>query len=184
MEELVIKKTVYVTDDGKRFNNLESAQEHEKHLEASEKLNSFKIDGPNYTPFDVYKCPACNWQWYKVHDKDELEQVLRLAAEVYATENCSVDDDFNNIESEFYNNLNTTYDWLYKTRGIDSEQRHKFPKYIAISFEREGINTLDNFERKHEDEMEKWEKFYQAFKNELKKDMGSDDYYRGAQEEC
>ena len=167
IKEIQVNTTLYVTDDGERFNTLKSAQEHEKHLKALEKLNSFKIDEPNYTPFDAY---GCDWQWYKVHDLDELRHVLRLAAEVYAMENCSDDDDFNYVESRFYNNLNMTYYLLY--RDTNSEHRRNlFPKYIAISFEREGFNTLDNIEKRHEYEMEKWERFYRYFKNELKKDM-------------
>ena len=180
MEEIVVKKTIYITDDGKRFDNLESAQEHEKHLEALEKLNSFKIDGPRFTPFDAYNCSAYNWQWYKIHDQAELQQLLRLAAKVYAMGNYSDDDDFNNVESRFYDNLSVTYDWSYR----DGEQKRKFPKYIAISFERECINTLDNIEKQHEIEMDKWKRFYRYFENELKKDIESDDHYRGAQEEC
>ena len=183
IKEIQVNTTLYVTNDGEKFNTLKSAQEHEKHLEALEKLNSFKIDGPNYTPFDAYGCPAYDWQWYKVNDLDELYHILSLSAEVYAMENCSDDDDFNYIESRFYNNMKMSYYCSYS--GMNSEHRRKsFPKYIAISFEREGFNTLDNIERKHDYEMEKWEKFYQAFKNDLKKDMESDDYYRGAQEEC
>lgn len=184
MQEIEVKTTLYVTDDGKRFNTLKSAQDHEKHLEALEKLNSCKIDGPNYIPFDAYRCPAYDWQWYKVHDPDELYQILELSAEVYAMENCSDDDDFNYVESRFYNNLNMTYYLMYRD-GTNIEQRcNLFPKYICISFDSEGINTLDNIEKRHEAEMKNWEKFYQAFENELKKDMESDDYYKGAQEEC
>ena len=166
MEEIEVKTKIFVTDDGERFNTLKSAQNHERHLKASEKLNSFKIDGPNYTPFDAYGCPAYDWQWYKVHDQEELHQILGLAAEVYAVKNCSDDNDFNNVEIRFYNNLNMIYYRSYC--GTNNEQGLKlFPKYIAISFEREGIITLDNIERKHEAEMKKWEKFYQAFKKDM-----------------
>ena len=183
MEEIVVKKTIYVTDEGKRFDDLESAQKHEKHLKALEKLNTFKIDGPNFTPFDEYRIPTYDWQWYKVHDQEELVQVLRLTSEVYAMENCSDNDDFDKVKCRFYHDMNLKYDWVY--RCMNSEQRSKsFPKYIAISFDHKAINTLDNIEKEHEDEMKKWEKFYQAFKNELKKDIESDDYYKGAQEEC
>lgn len=171
IQEIEVKTTLYVTDDGKRFNNLESAQEHEKHLEAVKKLETFRIAGPKYTPFDAYKCPAYNWQWYKVHDLNELERILRLAAEVYAMENCS-DDDFKYVESRFYNNLNMMYYLMY--RDPNNEQRRKlFPKYIAISFDRESMDTLDCIERKHEVEMENWKKFYQYFKNEFNKDIES-----------
>ena len=175
MEEIEVKTKIFVTDDGERFNTLKSAQDHERHLEALEKLNSFKIDGPNYIPFDLYKCTTCNWQWYKVHDRNELEQILRLAAEVYAMENCSYDDDFKYIESRFYNNLNMTYYLMY--RDTNSEQRRKlFPKYICISFDIEGINilnTLDNIEKQYEAEMKNWERFYQAFKNDIKENRES-----------
>ena len=80
--------------------------------------------------------------------------------------NCSDDNDFNNVEIRFYNNLNMIYYRSYC--GTNNEQGLKlFPKYIAVSFDREGIITLDNIERKHEAEMKKWEKFYQAFKKDM-----------------
>ena len=185
IKEIQVNTTLYVTNDGEKFNTLKSAQEHEKHLEAVKKLETFRIDGPSCTPFDAYGCPAYDWQWYKVYDQEELHQILGLAAEVYAMKNCSDDDGFDNVEIRFYDNLNRIYYGSYCGCGMNSEQRLKlFPKYIAISFEREGIITLDNIEKQHEIEMDKWKRFYRYFENELKKDMESDDHYRGAQEEC
>lgn len=171
METVEVKTTIYITDDGKRFDNLELAQKHEKHIKTLEKLETFKIDGPCFTPFDFdgYKLLGCNWQWYKVNDHDELYQVLKLAAEVYAMKKCSNDGtDFNEVESRFYNEICIEYDFLY---SISIEQKRKFPKYIAISFNKKCINTLDNIEKQHEIEMEKWKRFYQYFENNLKKDM-------------
>ena len=173
MKEEQVNTIVYITDDGKRFDNLELAQEHEnhikEHMKALETLKTFKIEGPNYTPIDGYELPAhiYNWQWYKVHDRHELEHVLRLAAEVYTMKKCSDDDDFDKVEVQFYNEFYMAYDLLYDSSII--EQKRKFPKYIAISFDYNSITTLDIIEKRHEMEMKKYEKFYQFFKNDLKK---------------
>ena len=172
MKEEQVNIVMYITDDGKKFDTLESAQEHENHIKALEKLKTFKIDGPNYTPFDDYKFRllAYDWQWYKVHDQDELQELLVLAADVYAMKKCSDDsDDFNKVKSEFYHGIKLNYGCL--DYGLTEEQRRKFPKYIAISFNQKCITTLDSIEKRHKMEMEKWKKFYQAFKNDLKKDM-------------
>ena len=42
---------------------------------------------------------------------------------------------------------------------------------IYVTDDGKRFNTLDNIEKRHEYEMEKWERFYRYFKNELKKDM-------------
>ena len=138
-----VKTIVYITDDGKRFDNLELAQEHEKHIKALEKLKTFKIDGPNYTPFDDYRLLAYDWQWYKGHDQDEFQQVLRLTAEVYGIGSSS-----------------------YRV----NKDRVKFPEYICVSCNQKCIDILTNIEKQHEKEIIKWENFYQAFKNDLKTD--------------
>lgn len=142
MEVVEEKTTIYITDDGKRFDNLELAQEHEKHVKALEKLETFKIDGPNYTPFDECRALAFAWKWYKVQNQDEFDQVLRLITEAY------------DIESSSY--------CLFKDCV-------KFPEYICISYNHKRVHTLTTIEKVHEMEMEKWEKFYQFFKNDLKK---------------
>lgn len=172
MEAVEVKTTIYITDDGKRFDNLELAEKHEKRVKALEKLKTFKIDGPCFTPFDDYKLLAYNWQWYKVNDQDELYQVLILAAKVYAMKKHSDDGvDFDEAESRFYNEICIMYDFLY---SASIEQKRKFPKYIAISFNQKCINTLDNIEKQHEIEMERWKRFYQYFKNDdLKNNGGS-----------
>lgn len=165
-----VNTIMYITDDGERFDNLKSAQNHEKYIKTLEKLETFKIEGPDYNLLDGYEVPAhmlsYNWKWYKIHDQHELEHVLRLASEVYTMKKCSCDNDFDKIEDQFYTEFHIAYDCLY---GSNSEQKRKFPKYIAISFNHNNITTLDIIEKRHEMEMKKYEKFLSYFKNDLKK---------------
>ena len=142
IKEIQVNTTLYVTDDGERFNTLKSAQEHEKHLEAVKKLETFKIDGPSCTPFDEVTILAYNWQWFKVHDHDELDQVLRLIYKAY------------NIGHIRY----------------FRDKCSKFPQYIGVSCNHKCMDTLTNVERRHDLKMIKWENFYRAFMIDMESD--------------
>lgn len=138
IQEIEVKTTLYVTEDGEKFDSLELAQEHEKHLEAVKKLETFKIDGPSCTPFDEVTILAYNWQWYKVNDHDELDQVLRLIYKAYGIGHIR-------------------YFW---------DKCSEFPQYIGVSCSHKCMKTLAEVEQKHGLEMMKWETFYRFFEKD------------------
>ena len=137
MKEVEVTQIAYVAADGKQFNSRSEAEKYEGLLAVLEKLQKYAVDGPKFTPYDGIRLRSYEWQWFKVNNADELDELM-LGLQSYGAFWCKGS--------------------LSGVRGTC-----KFPEYICYSNSFHEINCLTDLQARHEKEMKCWDEFIRFF---------------------
>lgn len=141
MEKKEIIKIVYVTEDGKEFEDEKEAIGYETEIKM---LREYEVKGPENVPGEPIKLRNYNYKWYKVNNNDELDAVLGLLKRIYKHEN---------IKSE------------YSLASFDNrfDSIRKFPEYIGYSSTFKKCVSLNYLKDKHKNDEQRWQEFLKEF---------------------
>ena len=126
-----IEKQIYVTEDGKKFEEKKDAIAHEELLAEKQALDKYRIDGPRFLMYlnDSPLKIDTGYDWYKVESPTELVELLHLLEQTY--------------NRKVY----------YAPKGSG------FPIYLAYSEVRRKIVDFDYLAELHEKHQIQWAEF-------------------------